>query len=182
MLKKPDGSKGPCYALRGRAYMVQRWHLKKRDTFQKANGVGYIRHLVTGGWMKETKNGRRVVDRDHARAVFDWHRQHSQRFTRGWSYTHAPKQMQKAGFGPENQPDGLEILASCHSIEEAKDLQADGWRTARVADEMVKMKNEAYCPYDLNKRNGVSNEETGMNCMTCRLCFDNPVNIVFLKF
>ena len=162
--------------------MVQRWHDKRRDELKKARGIGYIRHLVTGGWMKTTKGGRKVVDRDHAKAVFDWHRQTSQRHTIGWSYTHAPRQMKAAGFGPENQPKGLKILASCHSIKESKKLQAEGWQTARVTEEMDRQDNERYCPYDLNKKNGVDNVEAGMSCMTCRLCFQTDHNIVFLKF
>jgi hypothetical protein len=171
-----------CYAQRGRVYMVQRWHQKRRDELRKARGIGYIRHLVTGGWMKPTKNDRRVVDRDHARAVFEWHLERTQKNTVGWSYTHAPRQMKAAGFGPENQPPGLTILASCHSLEEAAELQKDGWKTARVTEEMDKVKGELYCPYDMNKWKGISNKDTDTNCMTCRKCFEGPTNIVFLKF
>ena len=77
-------------------------------------------------------------------------------------------------------PKGLIVLASCHSKDEAKELQSDGWRTARVSEKEDAVAGEAYCPYDLNKSRGKSNDD--VNCMTCRLCFAAEVNIVFLKF
>jgi len=162
---------------------VQAAARKSSDDLFKANGVGFIRHLVSGDMMKTGSDGRKIVDRDYCRSLFKWHREKTQRFTVGWTYTHFAKQVQKAGFGPDQHPEGLHILASCHSLEEAADLQSNGWRTARVTeDPKDKVAGEALCPYDLNKHNGVDNKEAGVNCMTCRLCFQSNVNIVFLKF
>lgn len=168
-----------CYAQRGHTTFVERRSEHTDDDLDKARGVGFIRHLVSGDWMKTTTDGRKVVDRELMREVISWHKQRSQRFTVGWGYTHAPKRVQKAGFGPENMPGNLEILASCSSIEEAKDFQDDGWRTARVTRELDAQPGEAYCPVDLAKKRKKDCQE---NCMTCRLCFASEVNIVFLKF
>ena len=168
-----------CYAQRGHTVFVERRAGKINDSLEKANGVGFIRHLVSGDWMKETTDGRKVVDRGLLRRVIAWHKKRKQRFTIGWGYTHAAKRLMKAGFGPKQMPHNLEILASCSSVEEAKDLQDDGWRTARVTKKLDAQPGESYCPVDLAKKQKKDCSET---CMTCRLCFASETNIVFLKF
>lgn len=168
-----------CYAQRGHTTFVERRAERTDDSLDKARGVGFIRHLVSGDWLKPTADDRRVVDRELLREVCSWHRQRSQRFTIGWGYTHAADRLKAAGFGPEHMPPNLQILASCDSKDEAKRLQDDGWRTARVTSEMDAEPGEAYCPVDLAKK---QKKECEQNCMTCRLCFGSEQNIVFLKF
>lgn len=178
-----------CYAQRGRVAMVQH-NLQAgkvgtdEDTpkaLDRLSGVALIRHLVAGDWLKPTKDGRRVADRGFLRAVFAWHRKPTQRHTIGWGYSHAPEQLQRAGFGPDAFPPNLEILASCHSADHAKQLQSAGWRTARVIDSIdAKAPNEVLCPFDLAKH---QKRPTNVTCASCRLCMPGSKhNIAFLKF
>ena len=64
--------------------------------------------------------------------------------------------MAAAGFGPDNQPSNLQILASCHSLKDKEEFNAAGWKTARVIDEPEeRTADEVLCPFDLAKRRGV---------------------------
>ena len=178
-----------CYAQRGRmAYhssnVLSYGSHDEDDPLSKADGAPLIRHLAAGGWCKPTADDRRVVDRDFLRYVINWHRRPSQRYTIGWGYTHAAGKIDAAGLGPEAWPEGLEILASCHTEEEAKAHQARGWRTARVIDEPEdKTADEVLCPFDLAKRRGVKNTDNPTTCASCRLCMPGETkNIAFLKF
>jgi len=177
------GKKGQCYATRGNMLMTLHHVGNVTDDapLEKANGSPLIRHLTAGDWLKPTKDGKRVVDRDFCRSVFQWHERPSQRFTVGWGYTHAPDRLRAAGFGPEHQPSNLQIMASCHSVEDARRFQSDGWRTARViATPADKAKGETLCPYDLAKYNGTKSPVT---CSNCRLCMPGAnKNIAFIKF
>lgn len=166
-----------CYAKRGPETFVQAKSAQKSDDLDKAKGVPFIRHLASGDFLKTNKRGAKIVDRKLLKHVFSWHRENPD--TTGWGYTHAPEQIQKAGFGPDQMPENLHVLASCHTPDEAAKLQGKGWRTARVAENEGLEPGEAYCPYDLHKRRKINN--AGTTCMSCRLCFANPVNIVFLK-
>jgi len=169
-----------CYAQKHRVGMIQRRAAKVNGQLERANGAPLIRHHVSGDFLKETADGRKIVDRQYVRSVIDWHEAPSQRFTIGWTYTHSAKSMAKAGFEPDTFPENLTVLASCDSIEEAEDLQDDGWRTARVTEEMDRQEGEIYCPYDLAKHQG---RKPSVNCASCRKCFDDSgSNIVFLKF
>tara|TARA_R110002020_G_scaffold359183_1_gene571881 strand:+ start:478 stop:1164 length:687 start_codon:yes stop_codon:yes gene_type:complete len=173
-----------CYAHKG----LMRFHPKMIEkhgvestagALQKANGVPLIRHLTGGDWLRPTSDGRRVVDRDHARDVIKWHGQRSQRYTLGWSYTHAPEQLDRAGFGPSSWPANLSILASVDTIDKARELQSKGWHTARVVETPKhKARNETLCPYDLAKHNG---KDPDVTCASCRLCLPGQnKNIAFV--
>ena len=169
-----------CYAKRGRAGMVARRSAEKEDDLEKASGVPLIRHLVSGDFFKKDSLGRSIIDRPYVKRLNEWHNEWAQRWTKGWTYTHGAKRLQAAGFGPDHWHKSLTVLASCQSVEEAKDLQAAGWKTARVAADRTDLQdNEAICPYDLEK--GTGPHKT--NCASCRMCFEEKfakVNIVFL--
>lgn len=174
-----------CYAHRGRMRFHPSLIEKHGDhstasALKKANGVPLIRHLTGGDWLKPTADGRRVVDRDHARDVIKWHSMPSQRYTIGWSYTHAAPQLEAAGFGPDSWPDNFGILASVDTIEHAETMQAAGWHTARVIDDPAdKARNETLCPYDLQKASGAG--KPSITCSACRLCCpDAKKNIAFV--
>lgn len=188
--KRAPGAR--CYAGRGHTASVatRAGDGPSRDylaDLRRADGAPLIRHLVSGDWLRPAGDHprRRVVDRELLRAVVAWHREPSQRYTIGWGYTHGPRRLEAAGFGPGTWPAGLEILASCHTKAEAADLQRDGWRTARVAANKSGLAaGEVYCPYDLAKHEGRP-AAARTTCAACRLCMPggdgcNP-NIVFLE-
>jgi hypothetical protein len=168
-----------CYAQRAHTHLVAKKSGQYRHSLSRADGTGLMRHMVSGDFLKPTKNGRRVVDRQLMREIYAWHRGRTQRSTIGWGYTHSARRLAKAGFGPHTFPKNLHILASCHSVSEAKSLQAEGWRTARVTTEYDRQDNEVYCPVDKAKHEGAKCEAT---CASCRLCFEGEQNIVFFKF
>lgn len=168
-----------CYAQRAHTHWVAKKSGKHAHSLRRVDGTGLIRHMVSGDFLKTTRDGRRIVDRALLREMFSWHSARTQRSTIGWGYTHAARRLAKAGFGPSTFPKGLHILASCHSVSEAKDLQREGWRTARVTTELDAQPNEVYCPVDKAKHEGRDCEAT---CASCRLCFESEQSIVFLKF
>jgi hypothetical protein len=175
-----------CYAHKGRmrfhpSIIAKFGNHSTAEALTKADGVPLIRHLTGGDWLKPTSDGRRVVDRDHARDVIAWHRKPSQRFTIGWSYTHAPDQLDRAGFGPDSWPANFSILASVDSVEDADRLQRAGWHTARVVDDPKdKARNETLCPFDLAKHRGET--RPAITCASCRLCCPGAKkNIAFVN-
>ncbi len=184
--RRPLGSpvtSASCYAASGLVSSVAQRSDEISHDLSQARAAPLIRHLVSGDWLKPTADGRRVVDRDLLRAVCDWHCEPSQRFTIGWGYTHSPDRLDAAGFGPWALPPGLEIMASCHSKDEARQLQKDGWRTARLAPDKSGGldQGEAWCPYDVAKRDGVPIEQRP-TCASCRMCPDKSgPNIVFIE-
>lgn len=176
----PCAMASDCYALRHRVAMIQRRSGSVEGELSTADGAPLIRHHVSGDFFTESKNGSKLVDRKYVRRVASWHEKRPQRYTEGWTYTHGPDQLERAGFGPEYWPNGLTVLASCETIDRAKELQSRGWRTARVTTQKDRQDGEAYCPYDLAKSRG---QQSPVNCASCRLCFDDSnTNIVFLKF
>jgi hypothetical protein len=175
-----------CYAARGRVRIHQQAAETRTDSIWTLTGLPLIRHMVSGDTMRRDAIGRRILDVPYLHSLKEFHEHRTNRFTQGWMYSHAARQMQAGGFGPDHWPDykngGLRVLASCETIEGAQELQADGWHTARVADKPGdRQPGEIYCPYDLAKHRG---QQQRTNCHRCRLCFQpksKQKNIVFIK-
>ena len=174
----PCGIVDECYAGTGRVAIIQKRAAAIAHTVWKLCGLPLIRHCISGDVFKRALGGRRILDRAYIRDLKDFHSHRSQRFTIGWMYTHAAKQLKRAGFGPRWWPAGLHVLASCETIADARELQSDGWVTARVTTVKDRQPGEVYCPYDLSKHHG---QKPSTNCQRCRLCFDGrKKHIVFM--
>jgi hypothetical protein len=160
-----------CYAQRGRVRIAAGRSAARGESLAGLIGAPLVRHLVSGDILNESGK----VDRDYWSHVCAFHRV-SDRST-GLLYTHAADRLSKSDRAmiPEN----LHVLASCDSEAKAAELQASGWRTARVTETKAKLPGEVFCPVDLAKHAG---KEVKANCSSCRLCFESPSNIVFLKF
>jgi hypothetical protein len=142
-------------------------------------GNTLVRHLVSGDWLTQRKDGRKVLDRKLIKSVIALHEKAS--WLTGWGYTHAAKEWTKAKISPSNLPSNLHILASCETAEQKAEHNADGWRTARVIQEASeKLPDEVLCPFDAQKRKGVPSEKR-TNCARCKLCFASNKNIAFWK-
>lgn len=172
-----------CYAQKGHVEIASRKSAKRRDELRKAAGNKLIRHVVAGDWLKPTKDGRRVADRGVLREAIDLHTRCN--WLVGWGYTHAPETVARAGFGPRSGlwPRNFRILASCHTAEHKRQLNREGWQTARLIQEISDATaDEFICPYDAQKRAGVPHNSR-MNCARCEACFDGQRrNIAFLQF
>lgn len=169
-----------CYALRGRVAIQQARSADDNHDLMRLAGNALVRHLVSGDWLKATKNGRKILDRAFVRAVIALHK--SCPWLTGWGYTHAAKAWRTAGIAPADLPSNLHILASCDSAEEKAEHNANGWRTARVIDELAdRLPDEFVCPVDAQKRAGIPVERR-TTCTRCGACFRTGKNIAFLKF
>lgn len=169
-----------CYAERGRVslHAVRAGKAKAGDDLRRLDGQGRVRWDVSGDNLRP--DGR--VDRAYLLAKYRWHRRNLGAISLG--YTHAPRELAAAGYGPETFPDGFNLLASCHSAEDARALRAEGWRTARVvADDAAELdRGERLCPYDAAK---FRRTKSGVTCATCRLCWGpehQDKSIVFIEF
>lgn len=160
-----------CYAQRGRVQISASRSKSVGQSLATLLGAPLVRHLVSGDILD--KSGR--VDREYWQHVCAFH--HVSDRSVGLLYTHAADRLSKAQRAMI--PANLSVLASCDSVEKAHELQAMGWRTARVTEEKSKEKGETYCPVDLQKHSG---KPVTANCSSCRLCFESKSNIVFLKF
>ena len=170
--------KKKCYAGTGRVDIYQKRSGSRTDSIWKLSGLPLIRWCISGDVLKKALDGRKIVDRAYCKGVAEFHEHKSQRHTIGWMYTHFAKQLQRAGFGPKWWPKSLHVLASCETLEDARELQSDGWVTARVTTKKDRQPGEVYCPYDLAKHEG---RKPTTNCQRCRLCFDaKKRNIVFM--
>lgn len=160
-----------CYAQKGRVRIAAGRSAARGDTLAGLIGAPLVRHLVSGDIL--TPAGK--VDREYWAHVCAFH-QVSERSV-GLLYTHAADRLSKSDRAmiPEN----LHVLASCDSEAKADELQAAGWRTARVTEKKAKRAGEAFCPVDLAKHAGKPVKAT---CSSCRLCFESVTNITFLKF
>ena len=174
-----------CYANRGYVKLIAKRAKDRSDELDRAAGAPLIRHMVSGDVFKVTRHRepRSIVDRAFLRWLLAWYTAARQRWTQGWMYTHGARQLAAAGFGPERfAGTGLTVLASCETLEDARSLQADGWKTARVTRSRQLDQSEILCPYDLAKHRG---RKPDTNCAECRLCFApefDDRNIVFLEF
>lgn len=168
-----------CYAQRGRVAIHAKQSENDAGELQKLAGNTLVRHLVSGDWLKPNAKGGRIVDRALLRGVIALHK--AATWLKGWGYTHAAEQLDKAGFGPANWPANFTILASCHTAEDKAAHNARGWATARVIDQpSERLPDEILCPVDAAKYAGKQPKTT---CARCRKCFDgNRNNIAFLKF
>lgn len=185
---------GGCYAQRGRVALSQ-YNMEHgrqgtdcetagevSDALDKIRSAPLVRHLVAGDWLRPTRDGRTIVDREFVRGVIAWHRKRPQRYTVGWGYSHAAERIAAAGFGPKTlNSANLEVLASCHNPADVARLNGLGWRTARVvATTADLLPGEVACPYDLAKH---QKETPDVTCASCRLCLPGrKCNIAFLKF
>ena len=169
-----------CYAKRGRVAIQAKRSEGRTDRLWAAAGNTLIRHVVSGDWFKPAKDGRKIVDRALLTEAIETHTQAP--WLTGWGYSHAAERLQRAGFGPDSWPSNFRILASCETAEHKELLNADGWQTARVIEEIEdKLPDEKLCPVDAQKRGGVP-KEWRTTCAICRKCFDTDRNIAFLKF
>jgi hypothetical protein len=170
-----------CYAKRGRVQIYARRAEADSDALRAAAGNTLIRHMVSGDWFRPAADGRKIVDRPLLREAIALHE--AAPWLTGWSYTHGPDAVARAGFGPGSWPTNFQILASTHTDEDHVRLNEAGWVTARVIEEPGdRLPDEFLCPVDTQKRLGVpaSNRTT---CARCRACFDGRGrNIAFLKF
>jgi hypothetical protein len=169
-----------CYAQRGRVAIQQAAAKKDEHSLFKLSGNTLVRHLVSGDWMRTTKDGRKILDRAFVRSVFDLHT--TLPWLVGWGYTHAADKFRSAGITPASFPQNLQILASCETLEAKREHNAHGWRTARVIQELSERQpDEFVCPVDAQKRKGIPQEKR-TNCARCKACFATDRNIAFLKF
>jgi hypothetical protein len=169
-----------CYAQRGRVAIQQSRSATDDHDLMTLAGNTLVRHLVSGDWLKTSKNGKKIIDRELIRGVFALHSRAP--WLRGWGYTHAREQWTKAGISPADFPANLKVLASCDTVEEKTAHNAAGWRTARVIEELTdRLPDELVCPVDAAKRKGIP-QERRTNCARCKACFDTDKNIAFLKF
>ena len=169
-----------CYARRGNVASAAKRSGRRKDRLGKLNGAPFVRHLVSGDVMRRGRDGRRIVDREYVRDVIAHHEDNPE--VVGWMYSHAWKQLGRAGFGPTTLPNNLIVLASVDSPGAAEDAQADGWTTARTTDDLTTLvAGEIACPYDRDKRE-LRGKPKPINCIKCRACFDGRGrNIVFLR-
>lgn len=189
MLRKPDGSKGPCYALKGNVNIHQaKTGADYRDDLDKARGTDLLRHMISGDWFRTWGHGRRL-DLDLIETVIEWHKRNPRTF--GWGYTHGFRAWDRAGLGPSSRtwPNNFVLLASCTTSEDRADANAAGWQTARVIEEENdREEGETLCPYDKAKhaQRGGAKSMPSINCRNCRKCWE-PDNggiqrdIAFLK-
>jgi hypothetical protein len=170
-----------CYAKRGRVRFHAQRAEAQSDDLRAAAGNTLIRHLVSGDWFKPTADGRKLVDKALLAEAIDLHVQAP--WLVGWSYTHGPDALTRAGFGPTAWPANFTILASTHSDEDHVRLNAAGWTTARVIEEPSdRAPDEILCPVDAQKRLALPVAER-TTCARCRACFDGRRrNIAFLRF
>lgn len=165
-----------CYAQRGRVQIHAKRSATQTGNLDNAAGMDLIRHMVSGDWFRAWGDYQRL-DTAYVRAVLAWHREQPR--TTGWSYTHRSDVWDRAGLGPDAWPENFHCLASCDDLPTAIAAQAAGWTTARVISTAAeRQKNEILCPYDKAKNAGVLPDVT---CRTCRLCWESPANIAFLK-
>jgi hypothetical protein len=169
-----------CYAKRGNVNIHQQ-HSKHDDhDLMKLGGNTLVRHLVSGDWLKTIANGRKILDRALVAGVIALHEKCP--WLTGWGYTHAIERFDKAGITPASLPNNFHLLASCDTAEQKAQANANGWRTARVIDELTdKQPDEFVCPVDAAKRKGIP-QERRTNCALCKACFATDKNIAFLKF
>lgn len=169
-----------CYAKRGRVRFAADRAEADSDDLRSAAGNTLIRHLVSGDWFKPDARGHKLVDKALLREALDLHT--SAPWLTGWSYTHGPDALARAGFGPETWPANFTILASTHSDEDHVRLNAAGWQTARVIEEPSdRASDEWLCPVDAQKRAKVPAAQR-TTCARCRACFDGRRrNIAFLR-
>ena len=159
-----------CYAQSGNVAIHARRSEHDKHELHKATGNTLVRHFVSGDAFKSTADNRRVVDRRLLRDMIGLHESAS--WLQGWGYTHDAERLDRAGFGPDNMPDNLTLLASCHTAKEKQEHNARGWQTARVISEKhERLPDEVLCPHDLAKREGKPAEQR-ITCARCRLCFD----------
>lgn len=169
-----------CYAQRGRVGIHQANTPHDVAAIKhKLDGAPRVRWDVSGDNLNES--GR--VDKRYLNAKYAWHERNPDGVSLG--YTHAPMKLQRAGYGPETHPDGFNLLASCHDIDEARELRDGyGWRTARVVSDRSAERDECerLCPYDLQKHLG---KAPTTNCSKCGLCWGSQhqdKSIVFIQF
>lgn len=171
---------GGCYAQRGHVGIQQSRSKHDDHDLMTTTSNTLVRHLVSGDWLKPTKDGRRILDVFLVRDVIALHQKCP--WLVGWGYTHARKRFTAAGFTPKGLPSNLHILASCDSVESKAEHNAAGWRTARVINEIAdKQPDEFVCPVDAQKRAGIP-QERRTTCARCQACFASTKNIAFLKF
>jgi len=171
-----------CYARRGRVCLVARRSEGRDDPLRALAGNTLVRHLVSGDWLRPTADGRRVVDRELLREAIEVHS--SAPWLVGWGYTHAADQIDRVGLGPGSGcwPSNFVVLASCESLERARELQSRGWRTARVIQRVEdRAAGELLCPVDAQKRAGVESKSR-TTCARCRACFEGERNVALLQF
>lgn len=169
-----------CYAKRGHVNIHQVRSAKESGDLTQLAGNRLVRHLVSGDWLRPTRNGAKKLDRDLVEGVAELHRNCP--WLTGWGYTHSPEEFAAAGIHPSEFPSNLHLLASCETTEQKAIHNANGWRTARIIQEIAdKQPDEFVCPVDAQKRKGVPTEKR-TNCARCQACFATNRNIAFLKF
>lgn len=169
-----------CYAQRGHVAIQQSRSKHDDHDLMRLGGNTLVRHLVSGDWLKTLKSGRKVLDRVFVRAVISLHV--ACPWLTGWGYTHAAPAFHAAGIGPRNLPSNLHILASCDTVSQKEEYNANGWRTARVIQELADRQPDEYvCPVDAQKRAGIPPDKR-TTCARCKACFNTDKNIAFLKF
>lgn len=169
-----------CYAKRGHVAIQQAISKDDDHDLMKLGGNTLVRHLVSGDWLKTLANGRKILDRALVKGVIKLHRKCP--WLTGWGYTHAIDRFDRAGITPASLPSNFHLLASCDNADQKAQANANGWRTARVIDEVAdKQPDEFLCPVDAQKRKGVPAEKR-TNCDRCKACFSTDRNIAFLKF
>lgn len=169
-----------CYAQNGHVNIHQNASANQEDDLRKLAGQTMVRHLVSGDWLKQAKNGRMVLDREFVDSVIDLHK--NAPWLTGWGYTHDAMAFARANYSPDSLPSNLHILASCDSKQKKTQLNKAGWRTARVIlEEHEKLDDEFLCPVDKQKRDKLPQCER-TSCARCQACFKGKRNIAFLKF
>lgn len=169
-----------CYAKRGHVAIQQAISQDDDHDLMKLAGNRLVRHLVSGDWLKTLANGRKILDRALVDAVIELHRKCP--WLTGWGYTHAIERFDRAGITPASLPSNFHLLASCDNADQKTAANVNGWRTARVIEEVSdKQLDEFLCPVDAAKRKGIPAEKR-TNCARCKACFSTNRNIAFLKF
>ena len=169
-----------CYAKRGHVNIHQARSADDIGDLSQLAGNRLVRHLVSGDWLRPARNGARKLDRDLVDGVAELHR--ACPWLIGWGYTHSPEEFAGAGVRPGDFPGNMHLLASCDTVEQKTQHNANGWRTARVIDTVAeKLPDEFVCPVDLQKSKNVPAAKR-TNCARCQACFATTKNIAFIKF
>jgi len=163
-----------CYAQRAFVNWAQDRAQFAIGDISRLDGLSRVRWDVSGDNLRPDGS----VDVDYLRAKYGWHSRNPNSVSLG--YTHAPRALERAGFGPASFPTHYHLLASCHSRTVARALRRQGWQTARVMRNPAGKLDpeERLCPVDAAKHRGIAQKT---NCAKCGLCFRSNHSIVFLE-
>ena len=166
-----------CYGRNGFVrYTEQRTRTSQDDLEAIATACkSHVRHNVTGDVFVNDK-----LDVEYVNEIIAFHKRHPH--ITGWLYCHRIRDWDDAGFTADTIPTNLFIMASCDKDEEVEYAREHGWRYARTTmkQNARKVNNEVYCPFDMAKENGALIADINLSCVTCKICFEGEVNVVFM--